>query len=204
MDMADAMGFVVIDECPAVGLTHFNQILLNQHLNTIERLVKRDYNHPSVVMWSIANEPESFKSEAKSYFAKVVDATKNLDPSRPVTAAINADVEKDLLAPHLDVIMINRYYAWYSDTGYTQVITKKLIADMERWFKVHRRPIMISEYGADSLVGLHQDPSFVFTEDYQTELMIKHFDAFDVLRKKDFFVGEMIWNFADFRTNQGK
>ena len=56
---------------------------------------------------------------------------------------------------------------------------------------------------ADALVGLHQDPSFVFTEDYQTELMMKHFDAFDVLRKKDFFVGEMIWNFADFRTNQG-
>ena len=48
-----------------------------------------------------------------------------------------------------------------------------------------------------------KDPSFVFTEDYQTELMMNHFDAFDQLQKKGFFIGELIWNFADFMTNQG-
>lgn len=34
--------------------------------------------------------------------------------------------------------------------------------------------------------------------------MIQNFEAFDELRKKGYFVGEMIWNFADFSTPQGK
>lgn len=49
-----------------------------------------------------------------------------------------------------------------------------------------------------------QNPSFVWSEEYQMELMSEHFKAFDVLRSKQFFVGEMIWNFADFRTEQSE
>ncbi|CAG2062394.1 unnamed protein product [Timema podura] len=32
--------------------------------------------------------------------------------------------------------------------------------------------------------------------------MTRHFKAFDILRKEDYFIGEMIWNFADFATKQ--
>lgn len=46
-------------------------------------------------------------------------------------------------------------------------------------------------------------PSFVFTEDYQVDLMQQYHEAFDGLRKK-FLVGEMIWNFADFMTDECK
>lgn len=34
--------------------------------------------------------------------------------------------------------------------------------------------------------------------------MARHFEAFDKLRTQGFFVGEMIWNFADFKTAQSK
>jgi beta-glucuronidase len=34
--------------------------------------------------------------------------------------------------------------------------------------------------------------------------MSRHFEAFDRLRAQGFFVGEMIWNFADFKTAQSK
>jgi len=34
--------------------------------------------------------------------------------------------------------------------------------------------------------------------------MSEHFKAFDTLRTKNFFIGEMIWNFADFKTEQSK
>lgn len=43
----------------------------------------------------------------------------------------------------------------------------------------------------------------MFSEDYQTELMMNHFDAFDYLKKQGYLIGEMIWNFADFMTGQG-
>lgn len=48
-----------------------------------------------------------------------------------------------------------------------------------------------------------QKPEFVFSEDYQVALMSEHFKAFDKLRSLGFFMGEFIWNFADFATKQG-
>ena len=43
---------------------------------------------------------------------------------------------------------------------------------------------MISEYGADTISGMHQQPSIIFTEDYQSEIMIESHQAFDQLRSK--------------------
>jgi beta-glucuronidase len=40
-----------------------------------------------------------------------------------------------------------------------------------------------------------QDPSFVFTEEYQVEFLTEYHKGFDNLRKK-FLVGEMVWNFV--------
>lgn len=204
MDLADELGILVIDECPAVSLQSFGGVLEKLHLHMIKEMIQRDRNHASVIMWSIANEPHSFLPESDHYFANITRFTKQLDSSRPVTAAINAEVDRDHIGKHLDVIMINRYNAWYSDTGYTQMITKVLVNYIEQWAERENKPILISEYGADTVTGLHSDPSFVFTEDYQTELMISHFKAFDQLRRNSSFIGEMIWNFADFMTGQGR
>ena len=55
---------MIIDECPGVALDHFGDDLLKNHLTVMEELVARDKNRPSVVMWSIANEPRSNKDSA--------------------------------------------------------------------------------------------------------------------------------------------
>lgn len=47
-----------------------------------------------------------------------------------------------------------------------------------------------------------QLPSYVWSEEYQTELFSRHFKAFDTLRKNTWFIGEFVWNFADFKTAQ--
>ena len=64
MDFADRNGIVIIDECPAVALDHFEAPLLAHHLSVMTDLVGRDKNHPSVVMWSVGNEPKSYRSNA--------------------------------------------------------------------------------------------------------------------------------------------
>ena len=61
---------------------------------------------------------------------------------------------------------------------------------------------MVTEYGADTIAGFHQDPAFIFTEEYQAELMAQNFRAFDAARAEGECAGEMIWNFADFMTKQ--
>ena len=59
--LADRAGFLIIDETPAVSLqfdTDENVAeRLRMCLQQTEELIARDKNHPSVVMWSVANEP---------------------------------------------------------------------------------------------------------------------------------------------------
>ena len=77
MQMCDERGIVVIDECPAVGMKSpatFVNKTLQHHLEVMSELVSRDMNHPSVVMWSIANEPASNLHESEPYF-KVMEIT---------------------------------------------------------------------------------------------------------------------------------
>lgn len=51
-------------------------------------LIRRDKNRPCVVMWSVANEPRTQYRDAASYFKQVVQHTRALDPTRPITIAI--------------------------------------------------------------------------------------------------------------------
>ena len=53
---------MIIDECPGVALDHFEAPLLDHHLKVMTELVNRDKNHPSVVMWSVGNEPKSYRN----------------------------------------------------------------------------------------------------------------------------------------------
>lgn len=202
MDMADQEGIMVVDESPAVGLSGFGEELMNNHISVMKELVRRDKNRPSVIMWSVGNEPRSNEAAAANYFSNVTTVTCAADPTRPVTCALSVDKHSDLAAASLDVILVNRYYSWYGDTGHLEVIKLQTITEFTEWHVLHNKPVMISEYGAGSVVGLHMDPPFTWSEEYQAALMVQNFEAFDVLRGRGYFVGEMIWNFADFATPQ--
>ncbi|KAG1682554.1 Beta-glucuronidase [Nymphon striatum] len=196
MDQADRQGIVIIEETPAVSLHSFGAGVLKQHLQTIREMIARDKNRPSVVMWSMANEP-------RSALPKVFAEARSLDKTRPITAVLNAPVAHDKAGEFADIICVNRYFAWYSDTGHTELIQRQVEHEYTAWNKKYGKPVLISEYGAGSVAGLHKSPSVDFTEDYQAELILQHHMAFDNLRKKGFFIGELIWNFADFMTTQG-
>ncbi|XP_064089809.1 beta-glucuronidase-like isoform X6 [Macrobrachium nipponense] len=203
MDMADQEGIMIVDESPAVGLSGFGEELMNNHITVMKELVRRDKNRPSVIMWSVGNEPVSNQPAAKDYFRSVVGATREADSTRPVTCVLNKGALLEFAASSLDIILVNRYYSWYSDTGHLEIIEQQTITEFTEWHLLHNKPVMISEYGAGSIAGFHQDPSFTWTEEYQAELMMNNFKAFDSLRSKGFFIGEMIWNFADFATPMG-
>ena len=83
------------------------------------------------------------------YFKSVADHTRQLDTTRPVTLVCNAQWDqvrvmseslwirvfslKDHASQHFDIIAFNRYYAWYSDSGHTEVIKEKLYNDLANW-----------------------------------------------------------------------
>jgi beta-glucuronidase len=221
MEYADRHGIVVIDEAPAVGLnmglggdlsaghglvTFSPQTIgaaaQRAHARVLGELIARDRNHPCVVAWSIANEPESETAAARAYFEPLVAEARRLDPSRPVgfanaaTAPASADVITDLF----DLVMVNRYYGWYEDIGDLASAEPALEAELRDWADKHGKPIIVTEYGADAVAGLHGAVPIPWTEEYQAELLDMYHRVFD---RVDAVVGEHVWVFADFATPDG-
>uniref|UniRef100_A0A8P4GIX9 Beta-glucuronidase n=1 Tax=Dicentrarchus labrax TaxID=13489 RepID=A0A8P4GIX9_DICLA len=205
LQMCDRHGIVVIDECPGVGIKDirsFGKASLTHHLVVMDELVRRDKNHPSVVMWSVANEPAAEMPPAEFYFKTLIQHTKALDPTRPVTYITDSNYARDKGAPYVDVICVNSYFSWYHDPGHLEVIPIQLNTQFENWYGKYQKPIIQSEYGADAVPGLHSDPPVMFTEEYQKVVLQSYHNVFDQKRKQ-YVIGELIWNFADFMTVQG-
>jgi beta-glucuronidase len=201
MDLADRLGFLVIDEIPAVGLT-FGKNVIERHLELcnqyIEELIKRDKNHPSVIMWSMANEPHS-SLKSREFFKILTEKAKALDNSRPITI-VHMMAVKDKAFEFCDVLCINRYYGWYMQPGNIDEGCKILSKEMDNLYEEHRKPIILSEFGAGSIPGQHSQPPEMFSEEYQSEFIKKYIE---VCRSKPYVIGEHIWNLCDFKTPQG-
>lgn len=219
MRQADREGFVVIDECPAVGLyENFNVALtgssqtntwddfdtMKRHKQALREMVERDHDHPSVVMWSVANEPASHEKGAHEYFKEIIDYTRQQDPQkRPVTMVnvMMADADKDLVGDLLDVICLNRYYGWYVDFDDLTKAKKDLNTELEKWHqKLPGKPILFTEFGADTVPGLHSLRDTPYSEEYQLDYYRENLAVFD---QHDYVQGELLWNFADFATDPG-
>ena len=220
MDLADRLGIVVIDEVPAVGLYKgFMASLDNKknednentwsvlktkenHEKVIKELVARDKNHPCVVMWVVANEPASHEKGAREYFKPLIELFKNEDPQkRPVTLVniLMATPDKDEVMDLVDVICLNRYYGWYVNHGDLKKAKKGLENELNEWQRLHPdKPIIITEYGADTLAGYHSMWDIPYTEEYQSDYYKMSHEVFDNCQN---VIGEQVWNFADFETN---
>ncbi|MGL5648152.1 MAG: beta-glucuronidase [Clostridium sp.] len=221
MRLADREGIVIIDEVPAVGL-HLNFMAINfggnepkrntwkeiktyeVHEKVIEELIDRDKNHPSVVMWSIANEPDSDSEGAKEYFEPLIKLAKKLDcQKRPVTIVtyLMATPDRCKVAELVDILCLNRYYGWYISGGDLENAKMLLKEELEGWEKrCPNKPIMFTEYGADTIVGMHGTLPTMFTEEYQIEYYKANHEVIDKFKN---FIGEQVWNFADFETGEG-
>lgn len=221
MRLADRMGVLVIDEVPAVGLfQNFSAALdlledgekpkntwevmqtKDAHEKAIDELVARDKNHACVVMWVVANEPASHEEGARAYFKPLIERYRELDPQkRPVTLVniMNATPDKDQVLDLVDVVCLNRYYGWYVAHGDLKKAEFGLRKELETWQNLYPdKPILITEYGADTLPGLHSMWEIPYTEEYQVDYYDMNHRVFDSIPN---LVGEQVWNFADFETN---
>ncbi|XP_037713221.1 beta-glucuronidase-like [Drosophila subpulchrella] len=204
MQFADEQGIMVIDECSAVDLEGFHPGLLQNHMSAMEQLIHRDRNHPSVIAWSLANEP-SCTLQSAEYFKSLVNYTRNLDHGRPLTAALATptdEASKCELAGLVDILGFNRYNGWYSTSGRLDRITGPVETEATMWHNLTNKLVIMMEYGADSIESYRSLPSLMGSPDFQRQLYSQHFQAFDKLRENSWFIGEFVWNFADFQTAQ--
>ena len=225
--MADEEGFLVIDEVPAVGFMESTvnflsasqgngkkvgwfekettPQLLENHKAALIDMINRDKNHASVIAWSILNEPQCTSEGTEAYFKTLFDLAHEIDPQkRPRTYAIvmmslpnNSKGQQ-----FADFISLNRYYGWYVMGGMNIVDAEAAFRkEMDGWsMALHGRPMIFTEYGADTMPGEHKLPSVMWSQEYQNEYLDMNHAVFD---SYDFVKGELVWNFADFQTTEG-
>lgn len=209
-DLCDREGILVMDETPAVGIgggaavnPYKEYPLAEHHRQVLAEMIHRDKNHPCVVLWSLGNEPdlEHFPQDAYDYWHPLYELAHQLDPqNRPVTlVCCQNDYTKDITTRTMDIVCINRYYGWYNLSGDMDAACYGLNQELDFWAEQHK-PVMMSEYGADTVAGLHTAGAEMFSEEFQVEFYRRLDAEFD---KRPWFVGEFVWNFADYDTVQG-
>ena len=204
--LCDREGIVIVDETPAVGMwssENYGWGLGEYHRQILLDMIARDKNHPCVVMWSLGNEPDtdSLPDKAYDYWRPLYDAAHQADPqNRPVTVVgCQNRYERDRVICSMDVVLINRYYGWYNLSGDLEAAKYAFRTELD-WWEKQGKPIILSEYGADTIAGFHGATPEMFTEEYQ----VAFYEAIsECLDERDFVIGEMPWNFADFATCQG-
>jgi beta-glucuronidase len=216
MRMADREGILIIDEIPAVGLyfqgdtteLKLRQIQCKKYIN---ELITRDKNHTSVVMWSVANEPfppninlsasgvKAADPKSIVLFKEMFDLVKKNDPTRlaVLVGVMGGPIEWLGLS---DVVCINRYWGWYTNPGDIKTGAEMLSKELDDLHSKLKKPIIITEFGADTQAGLHAEEPEMFTEEYQTAFIKAYLDVAD---SKDYMAGMHVWAFADFKTGQG-
>jgi len=218
MQLADREGFLIIDEIPAVSLQFDNDeniaARLRMCLQQIDELVARDKNHASVVMWCVANEPmpgnlnlagaagggpaDPSEASGKAMLETMMARAKELNPTRLVTIVTVMGGPQSWMEK-CDVICMNRYWGWYVLGGELDKARASLEQELDQVWEKWHRPIIMTEFGADTMSGMHGHPTVMWTEEYQADYIRLHLD---VAAARDFVAGMQVWNFADFAAVQ--
>ena len=210
MSLADEYGFMVIDEVPAVGMKWWegdnfgpdgaNDRTKALHKVLIKQLIERDKNHPSVVMYSLCNEPETAEDACRVYLQDVFAYARTLT-KLPLTYTDCVFCWDSKCNNIPDVISLNRYYGWYYEkNGDLSCVKPQMEKEIEYLYNACKKPILLTEFGADTLEGVHSLPSETFSEEFQAELLE---ETCNVLDEYEYCIGEHVWNLADFKTKQG-
>ena len=215
--LADQYGLLVIDESPAVSLGFGDPDPViaarhAQHARALAEMHARDKNHPCVIAWSVANEPgigapggtpaehASLVERGLAYFRPLFTDMRARDPSRPVVL-VSFGTGPDEWSALGDFICTNLYFGWYVAGGQPGEVVRGLLEkELDRLHAVHGKPVMLTEFGADTTAGVHAEPATMWSEEYQSQLMELTMQA---VRARPFMVGAHPWAFADFRTAQG-
>ncbi len=196
--VADEMGIMVWEENPVYWTIQWeNPETFDNAANQLTSLITRDKNRASVIIWSMANETPV--SDARTAFLKrLVELARSLDNTRLISAAMevhrnpdnpNDRIVEDPFAEYTDIVNFNQYVGWYDGLPPA--------CDNINWIIKYNKPVMISEFGADALQGLHGDALTRWTEEYQEDLYKR---TLAMLSKIPQFRGVSPWILCDFRS----
>ncbi len=203
LDLCDKMGILVMDEVfdewrePKVK-NGYASLWNDWAEKDLTALIKRDRNHPSIIMWSIGNEIKEQKQGDGGEIAKFLyNICKKLDPSRPVTCGFNSPDEaiENGLAEAVDIPGWNYkphlYYKYH-------------------WLYPEFCMIGSETSSSVSSRGIYHFPAKMDVETLSSDGQISSYDLyappwgniveteFTMQKKHDFISGEFVWTGFDY------
>jgi len=170
LDACDRLGMLVIDEafdCWREGknIGDYHVTFDDWWQQDLESMLYRDHNHPSIIIWSTGNEvlERDGRSGGVEISKRLADHVRALDPTRPVTAAINGSwtggtwEETDGVFDTLDVGGYNYQWSQYRPDhkrhpGRIMMGTESFpLEAFENWMAVLKNPYVIGDFVWTSL-----------------------------------------------------
>ena len=227
LDICDELGLLVMGEIPLNGWglpdypkggygwdpVHVSSVVDNA-TRQLKKMVKRDFNHPSVVFWSVCNEPdEAAHEEIVDGIRDLISYGKTLDPTRLWTHASNNWSLKSLpdLFREDEVICINGYPSKGQRLGplgakdpegerFLSGSAREDFSESVEYWRTYvqrlrdrypEKPILVTELGYPSVPGVDGP----LGEDIQALATIAEMEALEDLGS-DYVVGIVLWVYA--------
>lgn len=203
LQAADRLGLMLWEEIPVVNYITISPAFNENSAVMLKEMIRQHRNHPSVIMWGYMNEiflrvPKENEENIKKETVKLATALDKLsreeDPTRLTTIAFHGNEVYNTmgLGEIPQIIGWNLYNGWYSRTFED---FGKFIDEQHQ--KYPKRPLIISEYGANSDLRLHSlNPRrFDSTTEYQRMF---HESYLAQINARPYIVGTAIWNEFDF------
>jgi len=183
LDACDRLGMLVMDEN-----RNFN--CSPDYMAQLEWLVRRDRNHPGVILWSVFNE-ESMQGTETGYemVRRMSAAVKKLDTTRPVTAAMSGGHNTPLNVSHaVDVVGFNYCQNSYDD--FHKAHPGKPLTSSEDTSAFMTR----GEFATD-----HSRNIIASYDDERAQWGATHRDAWKAIAERPFLAGGFVWTGFDYR-----
>lgn len=190
--LADQYGILLWEEIPVYWAIRFERdATYADAQNQLLEMIRRDFNRASVIIWSVGNE-NADTDERLHFMGRLAECAHEADTTRLVSAACLVDSEKNMIADRLtdflDIIGINEYCGWYTPDF------SKLPQLLEN--SSPKKPVIITEFGADALPGHHGTITDKGTEECQAYVYERQIET---LQNISYIKGMTPWILYDFR-----
>jgi beta-galactosidase len=182
LDLADKMGFLIMDEAFDVWerqktLNDYHLVYPQWHEQDLRALLRRDRNHPSVIMWSIGNEvgEQTGGPESAAIAKELVDICREEDPTRPTISGMNSARANSPFVGPIDHVGLN--YQGTSVRGapaqypvFHQALPDKLVLGSETASALSTRGTytfpVVSGLGTPATANAGEDPAKRYVSSY--------------------------------------
>ena len=205
LELADRHGVMVWDQIPVYRM---RETLLAQRsvrakgLDHVEAMVRRDWNHPSVLAWSIGNElARDVEPGQERYIRDALARIERLDGTRlsAIDVAGYPSVRLRPIYRLFDALGVNSYFGWYPGPVGSVLNREVLGPYLDQLHAYYRRQaLFVTEFGAEANRDGPVDEKGSFA--FQTELLRYHLSVYD---SRPFVNGAIAWVLQDFKVRPG-